>query len=103
MMTGASDSEAREFAALFRSFLEWVHSEHAGARERNEVVALVSDFLGEGASERSVVTRSLLAFEHANLQTALAAWSQEPGREVVVQGISIPPHHGTVNLQQLVT
>jgi hypothetical protein len=82
-MTGASDAEAREFAAAFRSFLEWVHSGHAGARERNEVAALVSDFLGEGASGLSVVTRSLPVFEQVNLQTALDAWSQEPGREVL--------------------
>jgi ATPase family associated with various cellular activities (AAA) len=102
-MTGASDTEAREFAAAFRSFLEWVHSDQAGTRERNEVAALVGDFLGEGASRRSVVTRSLPVFEHVNLQTAVDAWSQEPGREVAVHGISIPPHHGTVNLQQLVT
>lgn len=102
-MAGASDSEAREFAGGFRSFLEWVHSEEAGAWERNEVVALVDEFLGEGASEHSVVTRSLSGFEHVNLQTALDAWSQEPGREVAVHGVSIPPHHGTVNLQQLIT
>ena len=102
-MTGASDSEARRFAVAFRSFLEWVHSEQAGARERNEVAGLVRDFLGEGALDRSVVTRSLPVFEHVNLQTALDAWSQEPGREVAVHGISIPPHHATVNLQQLVT
>ena len=100
---GASDSEARTFAAAFRSFLEWVHSDQAGARGRNEVAALVGDFLGEEAVERSVVTRSLSVSEHVNLQTALDAWSQEPGREVVVQGISIPPHHGSVTLQQLVT
>jgi hypothetical protein len=102
-MTGASDAERREFAAEFRSFLEWVHSADAGARERNEVVVLVDGFLGEGASERSVVTRTLPAFEHVNLQTALDAWSLESGREVAVHGISIPPHHGTVNLQQLIT
>jgi hypothetical protein len=102
-MTGASDAEARRFAAVFRAFLEWVHSEEAGAWERNEVASLVGDFLGEEALERSVVTRSLAVFEHVNLQTALDAWSGEPGREVVVQGISIPPHHGTVTLQQLLT
>jgi hypothetical protein len=101
-MTGASDAEAREFAARFRSFLEWVHSEDA-ARKRNEVVALVDEFLGEGAAERSVVTRTLPAFEHVNLQTALDAWSMESGRDVAVHGISIPPHHGTVTLQQLIT
>jgi hypothetical protein len=102
-MMGASDSEARMFAAAFRSFLEWLHSDAAGARERNEVARLVGDFLGEGASERSVVTRSLPVFEHVNLQTALDAWSQEPGRDVAVHGISIPPHHRTVTLQQLLT
>ena len=103
MTTGASDAEAREFAAVYRSFLEWVHSEQVGAWERNEVAALVGDFLGEEAVGRSVVTRSLPVFEHVNLQTALEAWSQEPGREVGVQGISIPPHYGPVTLQQLVT
>jgi hypothetical protein len=102
-MTGASDPEAREFATAFLSFLRWVHSEDAALRQRNEVAALVGDFLGEGASDHSVVTRSLPVFEHVNLQTALDAWSRERGREVVVWGITIPPHHGTVNLQQLVT
>ncbi len=102
-MTGASDSEARSFAAAFRSFLEWVHSGQAGAWERNEVAGLVADFLGEGALDHSVVARSLAAFEHVNLQTAIDAWSREPGREVAVHGISIPPHHGNVTLQQLVT
>ncbi len=102
-MTGASESEAREFAKAFRSFLEWVHSEQAGAWERNEVAALVGDFLGGAGLERSVVSRSLAAFEHVNLQTALDAWSREPGREVEVQGISTPPHYGPVTLQQLVT
>src|SRR5437879_4392771 len=99
-MTHASDSEAREFAAAFRSFLEWVHS-GPGAWERNEVVALVGNYLGEGAAERSVVTRSLPAFEQVNLQTALNAWSVEEGREVAVHGFSIPPHHAPVTLQQL--
>src|SRR6202041_2063509 len=51
----------------------------------------------------SVVTRSLPVFEHVNLQTALDAWSAQPGRAVSVHGITIPPHHGSVNLQQLVT
>jgi hypothetical protein len=101
-MTGASDGEAREFAAAFRSFLEWVHSDE-GSGEGNAVVTLVADFLGEAAAESSVVTRTLLGFEHVNLQTALDAWRQEPGREVAVHGISIPPHHGMANLQQIVT
>jgi hypothetical protein len=100
-MAGASDGEAREFAAAFRSFLEWVHSQETG--EGNEVVRLIGDFLGEGAVESSVVARSLPAFDHVNLQTALDAWSQERGREVSVHGISIPPHHPDVSLQQLVT
>jgi hypothetical protein len=99
----APNWEAREFAAAFRSFLEWVHSEQAGAWERNEVARLVGDFLGAEAAGRSVVTRSLRVFEHVNLQTAVDAWSREGDREVAVHGISIPPHHGGVTLQQLVT
>ena len=101
-MTGASDSEAREFAAAF-TVVSRVGALERGGRERNEVAALVSDFLGEAASEHSVVTRSLPVFEHVNLQTALNAWSREPGREVAVHGFSIPPHHPPVSLQQLLT
>ena len=101
-MSGASDSEAREFAAAFRSFLEWVHSD-AAERERNEVVALVVDYLGEDGSARSVVSRSLAPFEHVNMQTALNAWSREPGREVAVHGFTIPPHHPAATLQQILT
>jgi ATPase family associated with various cellular activities (AAA) len=101
-MSGASDSEAREFAQAFRSFLEWLHS-GASERDRNEVVALVADFLGEDARRQSVVSRSLPVFEHVNLQTALDAWCTEPGREVELRGISIPPHHGGITLQQLIS
>jgi hypothetical protein len=101
-MTGASESEAREFAVAFRRFLEWVHSEEESDR-RNEVAALVRDFLGEDGAEHSVVTRAVPPFDHVNLQTALDAWSGERGREVQVQGITLPPHYGGVTLQQLVT
>ena len=38
-----------------------------------------------------------------NLQTALNAWSREPGREVAVHGFTIPPHHLPVTLQQILT
>lgn len=104
MSGGPSDAEAREFAAAFRSFLEWVHSEEAGAGGwRHEVTDLVVGFLGQGAVERSVVTRSLAVFEHVNLQTALDAWMSEPGREVEVRGFVIPPHHGGVSLQQIIS
>ena len=45
--------QAREFAAAFREFLEWIHSPAAGAGDGNEVSALVRDFLGpDGAHPR---------------------------------------------------
>ena len=75
-MSGASESEAREFAAAFRSFLEWVHSEDALGRERNEVVALVGDHLGEDGSGRSVVSalaRAVRARESADRAERLVA------------------------------
>jgi hypothetical protein len=96
------ESEAREFASAFRSFLDWVHDDARGAR-RNEVAALVAEFLGDERSQRSVVARSLSGFEHVNLQTALDAWSQEPGRSVEIHGVMVPPHHGETPLQQIVT
>ena len=104
-MTGASESEARAFAAAFRSFLDWIHPDEDEEEEgsRNEVVAMVVDFLGEDGATQSVVTRQLPPFEHVNLQTALEAWMIESGRSVVVQGITNPPHYGSITLQQLVT
>ncbi len=102
-MTGPSEDEVREFAAAFRAFMHWMHSDFERGQPRNEVVALVQDFLAEGGLAHSVVSRSLPAFEHVNLQTALDAWMVQPGRSVAVHGISVPPHHGPANLTQLVS
>jgi ATPase family associated with various cellular activities (AAA) len=102
-LTAPSDSEAREFAAAFRSFLQWVHAEETSGGRGNEVVALLAEFLGVEAAERSVVTRTLSAFEHVNLQTALDAWSREPGRDVAVHGVTLPPRYGSVSLGQLLS
>jgi len=96
----APDSQAREFAAAFRSFLDWVHSPAAG--QDNEVSALVREFLGPDGRHHSVVTRELPPFEHVNLQTAVDAWSAGAGRAVEVRGIALPPHYGGLSLQQLV-
>src|SRR5215467_8958133 len=95
----APDNQGREFAAAFRSFLDWVHS---AAGQDNEVSALVRDFLGPDGLHHSVVTRELLPFEHVNLQTAVDAWSAGAGRAVEVRGIALPPHYGGLSLQQLV-
>ena len=84
----APDDQAREFAAAFRGFLDWVHS---AAREDNEVSALVRDFVGPDGLHHSVVTRELPPFEHVNLQTAIDAWSARTGRAVEVRGIALPP------------
>ncbi|MGY1680990.1 AAA family ATPase [Geodermatophilus sp. SYSU D01176] len=98
---GASEAEARAFAAAVRSLLAWVHAPEVG--DRNEVAALVKDVLGDAGAAESVVTRRLPPFEHVNLQTALDAWSAEEGRRVEVRGIALPPHYGGVTLQQLVS
>jgi len=93
-------AEAREFAAAFRGFIEWVH-QAADEGQRNEVSALIAGFLGPGGADFSVVSRDLPVFEHVNLQTAIDAWSAQPGRAVEVHGILLPPHH-SVLLQQIV-
>jgi hypothetical protein len=103
MADDAGDAQAREFAAAYLRFLEWVQSHAAGGGDRNEVVALVQDALGAEGVAESVVARELAAFEHVNLQTALDAWSAAPGRRVDVRGIALPPHYGGVSLQQLIS
>jgi cell division protease FtsH len=98
----APEAQAREFAAAFRSFLDWIHSaENAGDAQR-AVPDLIAGFLGPDRDDHSVVTRELPPFEHVNLQTALDAWSAGPGRTVEVQGLSLPPHHMPPTLQQLI-
>ncbi|HEY6748073.1 MAG TPA: ATP-binding protein [Mycobacteriales bacterium] len=102
-MADRADPEVQEFAAVFRRFMEWVHSTAGGADAGGEVVALVQGVLGPDGTRQSVVTRELAPFEHVNLQTALNAWSAAPGRTVEVHGVTLPPHFGSVQLQQLVT
>ncbi len=96
----APDEAAREFAAAFRLFLDWIHG--PGTAEANEVSVLIRDSLGSDGAQHSVVTRELPPFEHVNLQTALDAWSARAGRTVQVSGIALPPHYGGLSLQQLV-
>ena len=58
----APEEEARAFAVAFESFLDWVHSTTA-TDDRNEVAALVADFLGADGAEQSVVSRLLPVFD----------------------------------------
>ncbi len=102
MSDKAPEAEAREFAVAFRAFLDWI-SNSARDDERNEVDALLAEFLGAEGMAHSVVTRELPPLEHVNLQTALDAWCTRPGRTVDIRGITVPPHHMPPNLQQLVT
>jgi len=101
MPDNAPEADAREFAAQFRSFLDWIHSVNR-EDNRSEVATLVGGFLGRDGAAQSVVTRELAPFEHVNLQTALDAWSVRPGRTVEVRGLTLPPHHATPTLQQVV-
>ena len=98
---GAPEQQAREFAAEFRRFLDWIAS-IAGEEEHNEVSVLVRGFLADDGTRHSVVTRDLPPFEHVNLQTAVNRWSAREGRTVEVRGIALPPHYGGLSLQQLV-
>jgi hypothetical protein len=103
-MTEPADLDAEQARATARSlkrFFDWALV-NLGDAERNPVVALVNDFLGDRGEAHSVVSRRLASFEHVNLQAALDAWMAEPGRTVEVHGVILPPHFGTVGLQQLI-
>jgi hypothetical protein len=87
MSDKASAAEAQEFAVAFRAFLDWMNTSAHG-EDRNEVVALITDFLGAEGTAHSVVTRELPPLEHVNLQTALDAWCARPGRTVDIRTCS---------------
>src|SRR6266566_336189 len=72
MSDKAPEAEAREFAVAFRAFLDWIGT--SAREERNEVVALMTDFLGADGAAHFVVTRELPPLEHINLQAALDDW-----------------------------
>jgi hypothetical protein len=97
----SDEAQAREFAFAFRAFLDWINTSARG-EERNEVVGLISDFLGAEGAAHSVVTRELPPLEHVNLQTALDAWCARSGRTVDIRGITLPPHYEPPSLQQLI-
>jgi hypothetical protein len=97
----APETEARAFAASFRSFLDWIHAGDRESGDRNPVASLVIDFLGPEAAAHSVVSRELPPFEHVNLQTAIDAWSASDGRSVDVQGMLLPQHY-RLELQEIV-
>ena len=52
------------------------------------------EYLSDEARELSVVSRGLSPLDRVNQQIALESWMAEPGRTVVVEGLSVPPHHG---------
>ena len=56
---------------------------------------------GQAGLARSVVSRDLPPFEQVNVQVALDAWAPSPGARSSVHGVAVPPHHGSVSLQQL--
>jgi len=97
----ATPDEAREFAMAFRAFLEWVHGTGGAGSDADEVVGLLRGHMGAAGVARSVVERELPPYEHVNLQTALDAWSVEPGRTVLVHGVTGPPHWSGITLQSL--
>jgi hypothetical protein len=97
-----SDHEARAFASSFSKFLDWVHATARAGEEQNEVVQVVRDHLGPERGDYSVVTRDLPPFEHVNLQAAVNAWSERPGRTIDVRGVMLPPNFGGLSLQNLI-
>lgn len=98
----APGTEAREFAAAFSAFLNWIHESDQESGKRNPVAALVADFLGREAAAHSVVSREPPPFEHVNLETAIDAWSARAGRAVDVQGVLLPQHY-RLGLQEIVS
>jgi cell division protease FtsH len=89
-MTGEPvDPEA--FAEAFIAFMGWAQA--ALPARDHPLVTRVREYLTEEARERSVVARTLSPFDQVNQQFALDVWMAEPGRTVVVEGLSVPLDH----------
>ncbi|KQS58417.1 hypothetical protein ASG36_10075 [Geodermatophilus sp. Leaf369] len=93
------------FARQVQEFLTWVH-ETGSSRRDGAVTGRLLAHLGRSADEETrppVVARELPPFEQVNLQLALEAWVQAEGRSVEVLGWSVPLHHQSPDLGQLLT
>ncbi|MBO1756424.1 ATP-binding protein [Allobranchiibius sp. CTAmp26] len=90
---------AREFGHQFSEFMNWAHT--VGAADDAPLTRLIKAHLG-GADDEPVVSRRWGAFEQVNLQRAVEAWTVQPGREVRVQGLSIPDGFSGVSLGQVI-
>jgi cell division protease FtsH len=97
-MTG-EPLDPQVFARTFVALLDWANT--AVPAVEHPIVARIRDFLTPEAIERSVVTRVLPLFDQVNQQIALDVWMAQSGRTVVVEGLSVPPHHGHPALHDL--
>ncbi|MET0866242.1 MAG: AAA family ATPase, partial [Nakamurella sp.] len=97
--------DVHAFARQFQDFLGWVHETGSGRRD-GAVTGRLLAHLGRTADDEGrppVVARELPPFEQVNLQLALEAWAQADGRTVEVLGWSVPLHHQSPDLGQLLT
>lgn len=65
------------------------------------LVGRIREYLTPEACELSVVSRGLSPFDQVNQQIALNVWMAEPGRTVVVEGLSVPPGNGEPALHDM--
>ena len=97
-MTG-EPVDPQVFARTFVALLDWART--AIPATDHPLVTRVREYLTAEARERSVVARSISPFEQVNQQIALDVWMAEPGRTVVVEGLSMPPDHSEPALHDL--
>jgi len=87
------------FARTFVDLLDWART--AIPATDHPLVTRIREYLTAEARERSVVARGLSPFDQVNQQFALDVWMAEPGRTVVVEGLSVPPDHREPALHDL--
>lgn len=97
----ADEDEARAFARAFTRFLVWLQPWDQAPS--NPVVARLRAHLGAEGVDRSVVARELPPFQQVNLQVALEAWGSAPGRRAELQGFTVPPQYGSVEMAHLLS
>jgi ATPase family associated with various cellular activities (AAA) len=89
-----------EFGAAFKAFLE--QSTAQAPRTESVLAGRLRSHLGADPAALPIVSEDYEPAEHPNLQVALDAWTQEPGRSSEAVGIAHDKRFGMLGLSDLI-
>ncbi len=95
------DEDLGAFARTYREFMEWMSS-LAHANTTSPVRDRLNEHLGVDTSEIPIMAGSFEGWDHANVQVALTAWLEQPGRSHELFGLTGQQRHFQGSLADLI-